>query len=176
MEGGRRRTAILREEAGISSMWVQETSETHKMIDTVDECCSQTRLQADHCFLLRTLVKQEMNTLMEEISLAKENGGWRHSQLAGRAPYLRMIWSCVNFTKDSYCSGKRRTWDCLLWVQTSGEAEDWDYIHTKSENVSTEQSQLIFITRQPAAVLKMLRWSNRYSTIGISDKININTA
>lgn len=46
------------------------------MIDTVDECCSQTRLQADHyCFLLRTLVKQEINTLMEEISLAKENGG-----------------------------------------------------------------------------------------------------
>lgn len=26
-------------------------------------------------FLLRTLVKQEINTLMEEISLAKENGG-----------------------------------------------------------------------------------------------------
>lgn len=27
-----------------------------------------------------------------------------YSQLAGRAPYFRMIWSCVNFTKDSYCS------------------------------------------------------------------------
>lgn len=27
-------------------------------------------------------------------------------QLAGRVPYLRMIWSCVNFTKDSYCSAR----------------------------------------------------------------------
>lgn len=82
--GGSRRAAILWEEAGISSWWVQETSETQNRSDYHIWLQNQT-------FQLR-------------------NDGLRYLQLAGRAPYLRMIWSCVNFTKDSYCSGKKRRW------------------------------------------------------------------
>lgn len=49
--------------------------------------------------------------------LTRRSGQWRlirsltnikYVQLAGLAPYRRMIWSCVNFTNDSYCSAMKR--------------------------------------------------------------------
>lgn len=34
---------------------------------------------------------------------------WQYLQLVGLVPYRRIIWSCVNFTKDSYCSVRGKT-------------------------------------------------------------------
>ena len=34
---------------------------------------------------------------------------WQYLQLVGHVPYRRIIWSCVNFTKDSYCSVRGKT-------------------------------------------------------------------
>lgn len=119
--GARRRAALLWDEAGISSarcsgdIW--NTNGT--------KCCWVWETNNRHDKVYRDSL-----------------GGCL--QLAGRVPYLRMIWSCVNFTKDSYCSGERGRW---RWGRRNKWAvvKDVNYI-TQTFQLTTLQALKFYLT------------------------------